>query len=109
MKTTAISIAALLIALAANGETLSSPDGKLTLDFGLTTDGTPEYSLKYADKTAIAPSRLGFELKKGGNLDKGFVVVSVDTASVDSVWKPVWGEESEIGRASCRERVFILV
>ncbi len=96
MKTTIISIAAFMVACTANAEMLRSPDGKLTLEFELTDDGTPEYTLKYGDRTAIAPSRLGFELKKGGNLDKGFEVVSVDTASVDSLWRPVWGEESEI-------------
>lgn len=96
MKTTTISIAALMMALAANGETLHSPDGKLTLDFELTADGTPEYSLKYGDKTAIAPSRLGFDLRNVADLDKGFKLESVETTSVDSVWTPVWGEESEI-------------
>ena len=80
MKTTTITIAAFLMAFTAGAETLTSPDGKLTLDFGLTADGAPEYSLKFGDRTAIAPSRLGFELKKGGNLDKGFKVESVDTA-----------------------------
>ena len=96
MKTNIIALTAMVLSLSAGAETLKSPDGRLTLDFSLTGSGTPEYSLKYGDLTAVAPSRMGFEIKNAENLDKGFRILSVDTASVDSVWAPVWGEESLI-------------
>lgn len=96
---------------------LKSPDGKLSMKFGLTSDGSPEYSLDYQDKKVILPSRLGYELRGvlkaqklvfgDKDIDKvdskpcwsfhdGFSVESVDTCSFDETWTPVWGEESEI-------------
>lgn len=78
------------------GQTLLSPDGNLSMTFSLTDNGTPRYSLDYKSKPAVRPSSLGFKLKKGGDLKDGFEIVSVDTASVDTTWRPVWGEEAEI-------------
>lgn len=66
------------------------------MTFSLTDNGTPRYSLDYKSKPAVRPSSLGFKLKKGGDLKDGFEIVSVDTASVDTTWRPVWGEEAEI-------------
>ncbi|MCQ2141369.1 MAG: glycoside hydrolase family 97 protein [Bacteroidales bacterium] len=98
-------------------KSMSSPDGQLTMSFYMTSEGTPQYSLKFADKDVILPSSLGYELRgnlKAQNLvvnsdvvDKldndpslpfnvGFIVESIDTCSFDEVWTPVWGEEDQI-------------
>lgn len=94
------SISSLLIALAMpaamQAQSIKSPDGNLTLDFSLTSTGIPQYQLDYKGLEVIRPSRLGFEIKKGKHLDSDFEVVSVDTATVDETWAPVWGEESSI-------------
>ncbi len=86
----------LLLYTPMTGQTLLSPDGNLSMTFSLTDNGTPRYSLDYKSKPVVKPSSLGFKLKKGGDLKDGFEVVSVNTASVDTTWQPVWGEESEI-------------
>lgn len=96
MKKTILTIALALIGATATAETLTSPDGKLKLNVDLTADGVPQYSLHYGDRTVVAPSRLGFKLAKGGDLDKGFTIERCDTASADETWVPVWGEESAI-------------
>ena len=93
--TTTIAVISLL-SLPVSAETLKSPDGSVTLEFGLTSEGQPEYSLDYEGREVIKPSKLGFKLLKGGDLDKDFEIVSVDTASVDETWQTVWGEESQI-------------
>ena len=93
--TTTIAVISLL-SLPVSAETLKSPDGSVTLEFGLTSEGQPEYSLGYEGREVIKPSKLGFKLLKGGDLDKDFEIVSVDTASVDETWQTVWGEESQI-------------
>ncbi len=99
-------------------QTLLSPDGKLELTFQLTETGTPQYALTYEGQDIILPSDLGFELRgvlkaqklgfeKDGSISKtdredcysfaeGFVVESVDTASYNQPWYPVWGEEEVI-------------
>ena len=86
----------LVLYIPVTGQTLLSTDGNLSMTFSLTDNGTPRYSLDYKSKPAVRPSSLGFKLKKGGDLKDGFEIVSVDTASVDTTWRPVWGEEAEI-------------
>lgn len=92
------------VALPAFGQThtLTSPDGDMSMRFSLSADGTPRYELDFKGKSVVKPSRLGFEIKKtkqvkdGRALSDGFEIVSVDTASNDDTWTPVWGEEKEI-------------
>ena len=98
--------------------TLKSPSGNMEMTFQLTSDGTPQYALGYGDTKVILPSDLGFELRgvlkaqklvynADGTISKvdrepcnsfhdGFAVESVETASFDQTWKPVWGEEDQI-------------
>ena len=99
-------------------QTLSSPSGNMEMTFQLSSEGTPQYSLNYGDQKVVLPSDLGFELRgvlkaqkivynSDGTISKedskpveqfyeGFVVDSVETASFDQTWEPVWGEESQI-------------
>ena len=99
-------------------QTLASPSGNMEMTFHLTADGTPQYALNYGDQKVILPSDLGFQMRgvlkaqklvynADGTISKddrqpeysfhdGFAVESVETASFDETWKPVWGEESEI-------------
>ncbi|MDR1119913.1 MAG: glycoside hydrolase family 97 protein [Dysgonamonadaceae bacterium] len=104
-------------AMAANAQTLKSPNGNFSMDFSVSNDGTPLYSLTCKGKTVIKPSRLGVELMpdviKGDfndfspdatarknhtktNLYSGFEVVNTQTATFDEVWQPVWGENKDI-------------
>ena len=121
---TAIATALLLAACApkqgpvTDVQTLASPSGNMEMTFHLTADGTPQYALNYGDQKVILPSDLGFQMRgvlkaqklvynADGTISKddrqpeysfhdGFAVESVETASFDETWKPVWGEESEI-------------
>ena len=97
---------------------LSSPSGNMEMIFHLTSEGTPQYALNYEGQKVILPSNLGFELRgvlkaqqlvynADGTISKedrepcnsfydGFEVESVETASFDETWEPVWGEEAQI-------------
>jgi len=109
----------LLIAstMLAGAQTLKSPNGNFIMNFSLSADGTPTYSLIYKGKTVIKPSRLGFELATGttkrefndflpkentdkndktSNLYNGFKIVNSQTATFDETWHPVWGENKDI-------------
>ena len=93
------------------GETLSSPDGHLSLVFSLSDKGEPTYALKSGESDVVLPSKLGFVLRgvyKGthaengqnvkdygpdGDLLEGFELVDVSRDSLDETWETVWGEE----------------
>ncbi len=94
-------------------QSITSPDGKLTLNFSLNTDGVPVYSLSRQDIQVIKPSRLGLRLKdmytdknmaivpglefaEVPSLDKNFVITKIDTSVFDETWEPVWGEVKSI-------------
>lgn len=76
-------------------EKLTSPNGKMTLNFEL-QNGVPVYSLKLEEKTIIYPSKLGLELKNTESLLNGFTLAQTETSAFDETWKPVWGEQKEI-------------
>ena len=93
--------------------TLGSPGGTLSMEFGLTRDGTPAYALYFGDRAVVLPSTLGYEFR-GEKLNSsyvhrsskvysdpvdfhsGFMVLSSETSTFDETWEPVWGEESSI-------------
>ncbi|MCL1932359.1 MAG: glycoside hydrolase family 97 N-terminal domain-containing protein, partial [Candidatus Azobacteroides sp.] len=102
----------------ASAQTLTSPDGKYQMNFSLTADGSPVYTLTYKGKTVIKPSKLGLELVPEGvkrtfddfspegqksdkqdiksNLYSGFQIADTQTAAFDETWQPVWGETKTI-------------
>jgi alpha-glucosidase len=75
-------------------QTVSSPDGKISLVFNL-TGGTPSYAVKFKGRPAILPSALGFELKDGA-LKTGFSLLEARKSSRDETWTQPWGEQREI-------------
>lgn len=75
---------------------VSSPSGVISLDFGLQSDGRPEYKVDYKDKPVVKASGLGLELADAPSLMSDFEIVGTDTLSFDETWKPVWGENSHI-------------
>ena len=99
-------------------QTLKSPSGNMEMTFQLSAEGTPQYALNYEGQKVILPSDLGYELRgvlkaqklvynADGTISKedreplqqfyeGFKVESVETASLDETWEPVWGEEAQI-------------
>ncbi|MDD7887853.1 glycoside hydrolase family 97 protein [Flavivirga sp. 57AJ16] len=82
--------------LGINAQQITSPDGNSVLEFDLNTKGTPTYKLTYKNKAVIKASKLGFIFKDDENLESGFTILGSQTDSFDDIWKPVWGEESEI-------------
>ena len=78
-----------------NAISIASPEGKLSLKVAL-VDGIPYYALDHGSQAVILPSRLGFDLLKGGRLDGGFTLEGTQESSFDEVWEPVWGEEAQI-------------
>ena len=102
----------------ANAQTLISPNGNYQMNFSLSTDGSPTYTLSCKGKEVIKPSKLGLELMPEGvqrtfddfspegqkldkkdiktNLYNGFQIIYAQTATFDETWQPVWGETRNI-------------
>lgn len=85
------------------------------MNFSLTSDGTPTYTLNYDDNVVIKPSKMGFLIvdkfgdmgfasssdraqkeNVGISLYNDFTVSDITTSTFDETWQTVWGEESEI-------------
>ena len=118
MKRTLLFAALICIALGAMAQKVTSPDGKMELSFSL-DNGRPTYTFSVDGKTVVAPSHLGYQLKKENGekstdfdwkpscaTDKeasrkadffsDFTLEKFENNSFDETWKPVWGEESSI-------------
>lgn len=94
MKRIGLFLATLLL-MDAQAQDLRSPDGNLQMQFSV-ANGVPAYTLDFKGKKVVQPSRLGFELMRRPHLLDSFQIIGTSTASVDSTWQPVWGEESRI-------------
>lgn len=77
-------------------ETISSPSGKITLEFVLKNNGAPSYSLKFENDQIVKPSSLGLTLKNLPSLTDGFEIVKMEKSTFDENWEPVWGEVKSI-------------
>lgn len=93
------------MALFTQAQTIKSPNGNISVKFAIDGNGIPTYEMTYKGKTVIKPSRLGLELAKDKHASKGtdetnlmygFTIKNINTSTFDEIWKPVWGEVSQI-------------
>lgn len=98
MKRLILLLVAALVALAtpAAAQTITSPNGNLSLTFSLSEQGEPTYAVDYKGQPVILPSRLGLELKGTKDLLDGFTAGEAVKSTFDETWEPVWGEETHI-------------
>lgn len=104
MKTTLL-FSALLLPLSVAAQTVSSPNGAISVSFSLVDGGRPTYEMTYKGRPVVKPSHLGLELAKDKHATKGFAETSLmdgfteshsEVSSFDETWKPVWGETATI-------------
>ncbi|MBQ6964191.1 MAG: glycoside hydrolase family 97 protein [Bacteroidaceae bacterium] len=107
-----------LLTTVGNAQKLTSPNGKLEMNFSVDSEGRPTYELFYKGKMVIGRSHLGYQLKeenpnkatdfeyktfaekesiqRKADLQTGFGIVGTQSSTFDETWTPVWGEESSI-------------
>lgn len=104
MKTTLL-FSALLLPLSVAAQTVSSPNGAISVSFSLADGGRPTYEMTYKGRPVVKPSHLGLELAKDKHATKGFAETSLmdgfteshsEVSSFEETWKPVWGETATI-------------
>jgi len=77
--------------VAQSSKQISSPDGRLQFVFDLSNEGAPVYSISYDQKAVILSSSLGLN-----GWERGSVISDVSVSKQDTVWKPVYGERSQV-------------
>jgi alpha-glucosidase len=81
----------------AHAETLQlrSPDGALQVEFTDAAPG-PSYSLRFHERTILAPSALGYVLGQGGSLQAGLTIRASSQRSVDQEYRLPVGKTSTV-------------
>ena len=85
-----------VITYAEQKNSISSPNGMITLSFYKNDNGNISYEMFFKNKLVIKPSSLGFKLSKPEVILNQFDIIKIDSSSFDESWKPVWGEQSLI-------------
>ena len=90
------SVLSVMFALILHSQSVQSPSGKIALNFKLTENGQPTYSVNYKDKSVILESALGIKLKEKPALDANFEIFDSKNTTFNESWKPVLGEQASI-------------
>lgn len=91
-----LSIALLLFVFCVSAQSVQSPSKQILLDFGLTENGRPTYSVTFNNKPVILQSALGIYLKDGSNLATNFSSDGIKNITFNESWQPVLGEQASI-------------
>jgi glucan 1,4-alpha-glucosidase len=91
-----LGISLCVITLAEQKNSISSPNGMITVSFYKNDNGNIGYEMFFKNKTVIKPSALGFKFIKPDLVLNQFDIIKIDSSSFDESWKPVWGEQSLI-------------
>ena len=74
---------------------IASPDGNYAMTFQIDENRGAVYTLKYKRKEVIQSSQLGFEIAGEKYTARKANIERIEEVSVNSSWKPVYGEKSE--------------
>lgn len=77
-------------------QSVKSPSNAIEVNFALTDNGTPFYSVNYKGQPVVKESTLGIILKDKNALDANFEVISSKNNTINESWKPVLGEKASI-------------
>lgn len=91
-----ISLCLLFVISFGKSQTIQSPSKNISLNFQLSQDGKPTYSVLYKNKAIVKESNMGLNLKNLPALNIDFVIENQEAKSVDESWKPVLGEQAII-------------
>lgn len=75
---------------------VSSPDGKLIVNTGLSNDGQLYYLITKSAKKIIDTSFVSFDFVDKTSLKDGLSVVGSKTTRFDDVWQMPWGEQLDV-------------
>ena len=73
-----------------------SPSKKIVVNFQLSEDGAPTYSVFFNNAIIIDTSSLGFDFKKISPIKNNFKIVNIKKNSFNETWEMPWGETREV-------------
>ena len=79
-----------------NNAEVISPDGNIQINFELSIEGVPTYSITYKDNEVIKTSKLGFDLEGIPPLKEDFKIIKVTNSSFNETWQMPWGEQIDV-------------
>ncbi|MFC6877502.1 glycoside hydrolase family 97 protein [Flavobacterium myungsuense] len=79
-----------------NSQSVQSPSKAITVNFKLSENGNPNYTISYKNKPVILESFLGLKLKSGIDLTSNFAIDSFGVNTFNEIWQPVLGEQKNI-------------
>jgi hypothetical protein len=79
-----------------NSQSVQSPSKAITVNFKLSENGNPNYTITYKNKPVILESFLGLKLKSGIDLTSNFAIDSFGVNTFNETWQPVLGEQKNI-------------
>lgn len=77
-------------------QSVVSPSKRISLDFKLTANGQPTYTVAYKNKAVVQESAMGIKLKEKRALDANFSIQGSKNSTFNDSWKPVLGEQATI-------------
>jgi glucan 1,4-alpha-glucosidase len=77
-------------------QNIQSPSNEIVLNFKVTSNGAPTYSITYKNKPIVQESKLGLRLKNAQNLENDFQILDSKITEFNESWKPVLGEQASI-------------
>jgi len=77
-------------------QSVTSPNGHVTIDFKLNETGEPVYSVAFDGKPVIKPSGMGFEFKNQSAIGSDMELVSAESSSFSETWEMPWGEQRTV-------------
>lgn len=108
MKSTILTAAAIAVTAVnsptALADTVTSPDGAISVNVDVNSQGEPFYSVTYKGKPVVTDSRLGL-VGNEASLGMHVTMTASPVKELDETWTPVWGEYSQV-RSHCNERLF---
>lgn len=91
--------AALLLLFSCNSRKnilVQSPDGKISVNFGVNDSTAIFYSIQTEGKEVVKPSPMGFDFGEAPGFGENLKIESVAETEVNQSWTPVYGERKEI-------------
>ncbi|SFU27891.1 Glycosyl-hydrolase 97 C-terminal, oligomerisation [Pustulibacterium marinum] len=76
--------------------TVNSPENNVAVNFFLSPEGQPMYSVAYHNKAVIDTSKLSFELINAPELKSNFQVTKTEDLAADETWEMAWGEQRTV-------------
>ncbi|NKI32906.1 glycoside hydrolase family 97 protein [Croceivirga thetidis] len=75
---------------------VTSPKGTNTINFFLSEQGEPMYTIIHENQMVIDTSTMGFEFKDQESLKSGLELLNITKTVEDEIWEMPWGEQKKV-------------